>query len=163
MNVKKSFQPLVEFLAANKDKKVNKVMDEILSFCESKSAGGGITTHRRDEDGVVTHIKCYYFKKWLPVVEVTDEGSVDVYGVKANSASGYSTLSKKGTSAWTSQQQKYRKAKETLLDDIAVGKVNPEDITRLLDEYEQERKLIHLELLGDTPAFDTLEDALAAG
>lgn len=150
MSVKKAYANLVEFLKVNKDKKVNTILDEVIEMCSAKSAGSSATTVHRDEAGVVTHIRCGYFKQWLPVSHVE-------FGVKTGSASGFNPMCKEGTSLWTKQQREAKKAKEELLNAVAAGEIPADEIQSRLDEIEEARTTVVAHPLG----VETLEEALA--
>jgi hypothetical protein len=153
MSVKKAFEPLVAFLLENQDKKVRSIMAEITELCSAKGAGGTATTIRKDEAGVVTHIFDYYFKKWMPVEFVE-------FGKKAGSASGYSTMSKEGTSHWTKQQREYKQGKEALLDAVVKGEIQPSELASKLEQLETAKdRIVPYSIQGI--GWDTIEEALA--
>lgn len=144
MAIKKAFQDVVAFLEENKSKPVSKVIDEVISMCSAKSGGGtGGSKVRRDSNGVVTHILCYYHNKWEPV---NPDGSGDdkhvAYGVKATSSTGLSTMCKEGTSNWTKQQAASKKASTQLLQDVAAGKVDPSKLTKEMEKIEKARTTV---------------------
>jgi hypothetical protein len=116
MTVKKVYAELYAFLEANKNKKVDTLMPEIMKMVESKQAAKNFITN---EAGEVTHIFCYYHKKWEPVSE---------YGSKKHSPSGYNSMCKIGVNQWTKQQRDAKAAELRLLDDVAKGVLAPTDI-----------------------------------
>lgn len=150
MSIKKAYAGIVEFLKVNKDKKVNTILDEVIEMCSAKSAGSSATTVHRNDEGVVTHIRCGYFKQWLPVSHVE-------FGVKTGSASGFNPMCKEGTSLWTKQQREAKKAKEELLNAVAAGDVPADEIQSRLDAIEEARTEVVAHPLGT----ETLEEALA--
>ena len=69
-SIKKAFVELHTFLEANKDKKVNTIMEEVTAMSSAKGAGGAASASVKDADGNVVGILDYYFKTWLPVAEL---------------------------------------------------------------------------------------------
>ena len=131
-SIKKAFVELHTFLEANKDKKVNTIMEEVTAMSSAKGAGGAASASVKDADGNVVGILDYYFKTWLPVAVVP-------FGAKANSATGFNTMCKLGVSHWTKQQRDYKKGKEDLLDKVAAGEIEPTAIQEELDKLEAAR------------------------
>lgn len=134
MSIKKAFIPLVELLEANKGKQVSSIMDKILELTSAKAGGGGRasnTVHKNDA-GEVTHVFCYYHKKWEELAKVE-------YGKKASSPTGYSNMCKEGTAAWTKQQRDAKKGKDDLLASVAAGETKASDIKDRMAEIETER------------------------
>lgn len=155
MAIKKAFIDVFAFLQANENKKVGTILDDVRELCSAKGAGaGGASTIHRDEDGNVVAIHDYYFKKWLPVEFVE-------FGSKANSASGFSTMCKLGTSLWTKQQRDFKKGKEALLDAVASGEVAPGDIQDRLDQLEAARSHVEPYPVPEV-AFDSIDELMAA-
>lgn len=150
MSIKKAYAGIVEFLKVNKDKKVGTILDEVIEMCSAKSAGSSATTINRNEEGVITHIRCGYFKRWLPVSHVE-------FGAKSGSASGFNPMCKEGISLWTKQQREAKKAKEELLNAVASGEVPADQIQTRLDDIEVARTEVFAHPLGT----ETLEEALA--
>lgn len=142
-NVKKVYQPLIDVLNANQGKKVSDVMAQILELASAKTASAG-SVAIRDKDNKVVAILDYYFKRWMPLV---GEKAVD-FGQKANTPTGYNSMSKAGTSEWTKQQRVAKAANEQLLKDVAAGVVKPADLTAKLAEIEAQRKAISATELG---------------
>lgn len=132
MTIKKAYVELVNFLEANKDKKVATLLDSILEMCESKKQS---QTFLKDEEGNVIAIYCYYHKQWELLSEVP-------YGSKANSSTGFNTMCKVGTSKWTKAQSDAKKAKAELLDNVASGKIEPSSLTKLMSDIEEKRQEI---------------------
>ena len=133
--VKKAYQDVVNFLQANEDARVGDVLGQVISMTSAKSAGGTASNVMRDSEGNVTHIFCYYHKKWEPVAEVE-------YGAKANSSTGLNTMCKEGVSQWTKQQREAKKANEELLQKVAAGELNAADLPAQLEAIEAERQKI---------------------
>ncbi len=131
MSIKKPYVSLVEFLEANGNKKVSSILEEIKLMCESKKTG---STLIKIDDKVVA-IFCYYHKQWEIIEHVP-------YGSKANTVSGLNTMCKIGTSKWTKAQRDAKKAKESLLDGVSNGDINPADIKSLQEDIEHSRLVI---------------------
>jgi len=151
MSVKKAYTNLISFLEVNADKKIKSVLEEIKDMCSAKSAGSSATTAYRNEDGVVTFIRCGYFGLWMPVSHVE-------FSPKAGSASGYSPMSKEGTNLWSKQQRDEKKAKEDLLNQMVAGDIKHEDLGALMEQIEIDRLARPTHPFG----FETIEEALAA-
>lgn len=150
MTIKKQYEEIYAFLEANKNKKIATVFDDVIALMSSKQGGSDIgKTFLKDAEGNVTHVYCYYHKKWESV-------SVAEYGVKTNTATGLNTMCKEGVSSWSKQQRIYKKTNEALLKQVASGELSPEDLQAQMDIAEQERKTI--EVRNDEHGFDTVED-----
>jgi hypothetical protein len=137
MATKKAFVPIVELLEANKNKQVSAVLEKVYELTAAKAGGGGRSSSSvlRNDAGDVTHIFCYYHKKWEDV-------SVAEYGKKASSPTGFSNMCKEGTAAWTKQQRDAKKAREDLLTAVSEGSVNPSDISGQMEKIEKDRSKI---------------------
>ncbi len=131
MSTKKSFQDVVVFLQANKDKKVSDILEEVLLMTISKKVQD---VTRINEDGNL-EIYCWYHKEW-------EDTTLIEYGKKASTDTGLNTFCKQGVNQWTKQQSDSKAAKVTLLEEVAEGKVKPEDINKRLAEIELERMKI---------------------
>lgn len=131
-NVKKAYLPLVELLQQNSNKKVETLLPEIMKLVESKQIQ---KAHKTDDNGNVTHVFCYYHKKWEDVQECE-------YGSKKNTATGLNTMCKEGLSNWTKQQRDFKKSKAGLLDEVMQGTLAPTDIEAKSIQLEQERDKI---------------------
>lgn len=131
VTIKKNFVELVQLLQNNKDKKVASILDEVLELVSSKKRE---STVRYNDDGTVKEIFCWYHKEWEPV---------EWYGAKKSSHSGYNTMCKAGVNQWTAQQAEAKKAKAKVLEDVAKGKIRPEDIQVELEKIEAERQKIY--------------------
>lgn len=132
MTIKKQFVELVTFLETNKNKKVDTILEQVLSMVESKKRDNTVL---KDKDGNVIAIFCYYHKQWELLKDVS-------YGKKASSASGYNTMCKVGVSKWTKQQSTAKKSKEDILTQVQNGEIDPSEIKIKLDEVEVTRLLI---------------------
>ena len=130
MAIKKDFQAIVEFLEANQNKKVATILEQLREMCSAQNT----VTFKKDADGNVTEVFCYYHKRWELVSE-------HEYGKKAsNKATGLNTMSKVGLNQWTKQQSVAKKAKEQLLARVAAGEEL--DLAHELEVIEAQRQLI---------------------
>ena len=130
--IKKDYLELVSFLETNKNKKVETILAAVREMCSSKNE----TTFRKDEEGNITHIFCYYHKVWEDVAVVE-------YGKKAsNKATGLNTMCKVGLNAWSKQQRVAQKEKNELLTKMAKGEVTQEEFNLELDAIEVRRHTI---------------------
>ena len=132
MAIKKDYQQLVEFLTNNKNKKVETILEQIREMCSQKVE----LTFRKDEEGNVTHVFCYYHKVWEDVSAVE-------YGKKAsNKSTGLNTMCKVGLNAWSKQQRVAQKEKNDLLEKMANGEVTQEEFALELEAIETRRQTI---------------------
>ena len=132
MAIKKDYVELVNFLETNKNKKVETILDLVREMCSQKVE----TTFKKDENGNVTHVYCYYHKVWEDVSQVE-------YGKKAsNKATGLNTMCKVGLNQWSKQQRVAQKEKNELLEKMAKGEVSQEEFTQELDAIELRRNTI---------------------
>lgn len=132
MAIKKDYIELVNFLETNKNKKVETILDLVREMCSQKVE----TTFKKDENGNVTHVYCYYHKVWEDVSQVE-------YGKKAsNKATGLNTMCKVGLNQWSKQQRVAQKEKNELLEKMAKGEVSQEEFTQELDAIELRRNTI---------------------
>ena len=132
MAIKKDYVELVEFLTTNKNKKVETILEQVREMCSQKVE----TTFKKDEDGNVTHVFCYYHKVWEDVSQVE-------YGKKAsNKSTGLNTMCKVGLNQWSKQQRVAQKEKNELLEKMAKGEVTQEEFTQELDAIELRRNTI---------------------
>jgi hypothetical protein len=115
-NIKKPFLNLVEFLELNKDKKVSSILEDVKKLVESKKKD---STIEKDKDGKIVRIFCYYHKEWE---------SVDLYGSKESSHSGFNTMCKIGVNQWTKQQSEFKKGKDGLMTRVISGDLKPENL-----------------------------------
>ena len=132
MAIKKDYVELVNLLETNKNKKVETILDLVREMCSQKVE----TTFKKDENGNVTHVFCYYHKVWEDVSQVE-------YGKKAsNKATGLNTMCKVGLNQWSKQQRVAQKEKNELLEKMAKGEVSQEEFTQELDAIELRRNTI---------------------
>ena len=136
-NVKKAYVELARILNENANKKVSTILPELMEIMTSKGSGGSDIgkTFLKDEDGNVFAVYCYYHKKWELISECE-------YGSKKGTATGLNTMCKEGVSNWSKQQRLYKKAKDELLEQVADQKISADELPALLNELEEQRKLI---------------------
>lgn len=132
MLIKKDFQELVTFLETNKNKKVDTILELVREMCSNKND----VNFKKNDEGVVTHVYCYYHKEWEDV-------SVVEYGQKvSNKATGLNTMCKVGLNQWSKQQRDYKKAKETLLDQVSKGELTIEALNLELTKLDEVKNTI---------------------
>ena len=132
VTVKKVFEPLIELLNNNKNAKVKDIMEQVMELALSNKLG---STCRKDQDGNITHVYCYYHKKWEDV-------TVCEYGSKATSTTGLNTMCKEGLSHWNKQNREYKKGKEQILADVMKGVISPTEIETKMAELEVAKDVI---------------------
>lgn len=149
MTIKKQYEETYAFLEANKSKKVSTIFDDVVALMQSKSGGSDIgKTFLKDAEGNVTHVYCYYHKKWEDV-------TIAEYGIKQNTATGLNTMCKEGVSSWSKQQRTYKKRNEELLMLVSKGELSVEDLSAQMELAEADRKAI--EVRNDEHGFDSVE------
>lgn len=150
MTIKKQYEEIYAFLEANKNKKVSTIFDDVVALMQSKSGGSDIgKTFLKDAEGNVTHVYCYYHKRWEAI-------NIAEYGIKQNTATGLNTMCKEGVSSWSKQQRTYKKRTEELLSLVAEGELSAEELPALIEQAEAERKAI--EVRNDEHGFNNVED-----
>lgn len=131
--IKTQFVTLHTLLLDNAGKKLTpKLMTQLEELMTSKVMA---KTFKKDDEGNVTHIFCYYHKEW-------EEVAVVPYGNKASTAHGFNTMCKEGVSHWTKQQRVLKAEKSKLLDRVSNGEVEASDLPSLLEEIESQAKTI---------------------
>jgi hypothetical protein len=134
--VKKQFEELYTLLVDNKNKKVSTVLPQLIELMAKKNnASGKAQTFIKDEDGNVTHVYCYYHKKWEDV-------TVAEYGSKKGTATGLNTMCKEGVSNWTKQQRAKKQAEAELITKVVNGELLPEDLKSVQDQLIEDAKII---------------------
>ncbi len=148
MSIKKVYQPIVELLqttiANNPKAKITEVMDQVIAMASAKVSVGVGTTFLKDSAGNVVAIFDYYFKRWMPLVGAN---AVE-FGKKANTATGFNTMSKEGVSHWTKQQREADNANKALIDRVVKGELQAGDIPAEQAKIEEARKAIVETTLG---------------
>lgn len=135
MTTKKMFVELVEFLERNETATVADILSQVYDMTNAKQSSKNFI---KDDNGNVTHVFCYYHKKWEPV-------STCEYGSKKNAPSGLNQMCKEGVNQWTKQQRNASKASAELLD-IAH--------TLSKDEIQQQREAIESQRIAIVPRKD---------
>ena len=131
--IKKQFTIIHDLLLANKNKKLTpKLIESLEELMMSKVMA---KTSEVDEDGNVTKVFCYYHKVWEDVKEVE-------YGKKSSTSTGLNTMCKVGVSRWTKQQRLMKQSKTQLLDDVASGKIEANELPSLINDIEEIAKII---------------------
>jgi len=153
--IKKAFQPIMSLLATTIGEVLTQeVYDEAVALTCAKTGNGGsqATSFHKDDEGNVVAIRCSYFQEWFNPADVE-------FGLKASSASGFNPMCKAAVSAWTKQQADFKRAKESLLEEVAAGNVAATDITAHIEELEEARTST---AAHDFTGYASLEDILAA-
>lgn len=134
-NIKKDFVAIVELLIANKGKKVDTILPQVIELATKKASGGSDIgkTFLKDDEGNTVAVYCYYHKRWELVSQCE-------YGKKANTATGLNTMCKEGTSAWTKQQRAANNAEKALLAKLTAGE--QVDLVAAKAQIEEERQII---------------------
>jgi len=133
MKTLNNYSSVVEFLEANKTKKVSTILEELLAF-EIKSTSSRTTTSHYVEDNLIA-IYCYYHKQWELVSEVE-------YGKKASSTTGLNSMCKIGVKKWTLQQKKIKMVNETILEMLTSGELLLEDLPTTKQSMIEDCKVI---------------------
>ena len=134
--VKKQFEELYILLADNKNKKVATILPQLIELMQKKNnASGQANTFLKDDEGNVTHIFCYYHKKWEDV-------TVAEYGSKKGTATGLNTMCKEGVSNWTKQQRVKKQSEAGLLTKIISGELMPDELPAEQARLSDEAKVI---------------------
>ncbi len=153
--IKKAYIAICSLIAANPALTCEEIYPQVEALASAKVGGGGssVTSFHKDDEGNVVVARCAYHDKYFLTSEVE-------FGKKASSASGLNTMCKDGTSKWTTQLSKFKKAKEQLLTDVGAGDVEATDIASITLELEAKRN--EVVAMDDFTGYDTLEDAIAA-
>ena len=152
---KKTFVPIMDILLADTTATIDSVLDQIAPIAAAKQRGAtkgeSAKNHLKDLEGNVVGIRCYYYKRWMPVV-----GAAAVeFGVKASSATGFNTMSKSGQSHWSKQHSLAKRELLNLFDQLEAGELAPEDISSAKQAIEDKRnEVVETEELS----FDTIDE-----
>lgn len=131
MNIKKPFVEIVDLLNANKDAKVSSILEQVIAIAESKKKD---STVKYDDNGNPTEIFCWYHKEWE---------SIELFGSKSSSHSGYNTMCKQGVNSWTKQQRDFKKSKGDLTDKLLSGEIKTEELEDILFSLEENKNTIY--------------------
>lgn len=143
-NIKKVYTEVFELLKTNENKKVSTLLPQLLELMESKQQSKCFIT---DNENNTTYVFCYYHKKWE---------SIEHYGTKKHSKSGFNRMCKEGVNQWTKQQRLSKLGHESLVDDMIAGTLSVDDAQEEKETLELMRKEIKPRLDGH--GFDNLED-----
>ena len=132
MTIKTQFQEIMDFLEANKSKKISAILDEVKILASKKQNSKCFEV---DENGKVVRIFCYYHKQW-------EDLETHEYGVKKIAASGYASMCKVGVKNWVSQQNEKKKALTNILADLTSGTISVDDLPKIQLEIEEKAKRI---------------------
>lgn len=148
--VKKQFEELHTLLVDNKNKKVSTILPQLIELMQKKNnASGQSNTFLKNDEGVVTHIFCYYHKKWEDVTVAT-------YGSKKGSSTGLNTMCKEGVSNWTKQQRVKKQAEAAILTKVMAQEITVDDIPEEQAKLTDDSKVIIPRT--DEHGFDTIEE-----
>lgn len=132
MNIKKQYEAIYAILEANRNKKVSTIMPLLAEVMTAKQAQKNFITN---DDGEVTHVFCYYHKKWEDV-------TVAEYGKKASSASGLASMCKEGVSSWNKQQKRIKSIDQEVLNLVMTGEVPLTNIQSWKEAQIEQAKVI---------------------
>jgi len=132
INTKKAYVELVEFLEANKNKKVSSILNDIKAMTAQKA---NQKTFLTNDKGEVVAIYCYYHKQWELLADVE-------YGKKASSSTGFNTMCKVGVSNWTKQNNAVKKVGETVLTMLETGEIGADEIAETKERLIAEAKAV---------------------
>jgi len=150
INTKKVYVELVEFLEANKNKKVSTILEQVKEMTKQKVSA---KTSLTNETGEVVAIYCYYHKQWEILADVP-------YGKKASSTTGFNTMCKVGVSNWTKQNNAIKKVGETVLSKLESGEIGAADIADTKAKLIAEAKEINTDNMPE--GFESTEAVLAS-
>jgi hypothetical protein len=153
MTIKKMYVDLVNLLEENADKKIKTVLSQVYELTSAKTTREAGATFLKDAEGNTVAIKCYYYKRWMPLV---GPDSVE-FGSKKSTATGYNTMCKEGVSLWTKQNGLLKKGHSSLLDRLEAGEITVNDLASEKQKIEDARK--HIE--STDKGFDSKEDLLS--
>ena len=130
MNIKKQYEAIYALLEENKAKKVSTILPQLAELMTAKV---NQQTFKKDEEGNVTHVYCYYHKEWEDVTEIA-------YGAKKGTATGLNTMCKQGVSMWSKQQRAKKKAESELTDKLISGELTPDEAKVIKEEIDLKAK-----------------------
>ena len=140
-----------EFLEMNSNKKVSSIQEELLAMISKLNSSTGKTFYR-DEDGNILAIRCYYYKRWMPLV---GPNSVE-FGTKTSSTTGFNTMCKEGVKAWTRMNKSRKELDSRILDMLMSGELTHDEVKSYKSEQLEKINTIEPTDLG----YDTLEECL---
>jgi len=159
--IKKVFQPIIELLEANKDKRVSAVLNDILSLASVKQTRERASeTFLVDATGAVVAIRDFYFKRWMPLV---GKKAVE-FAAKKGSKTGLSGLSTIGQSKFNAAKSRALKEEKELMDKIISGEIKVENAQAEREAIQSRREtptpVLDAEGNDVTPGFATLEECV---
>lgn len=150
VQVKKQFEELYAVLSANENKKVSTILPQLVELMSKKGGGQhGGKNYLVNDEGQVTHVYCYYHKKWEDI-------AVAEYGQKKGTATGLNTMCKEGVSAWTKAQRIKKQANEAILQEVIDGKLDPSMIAERQLQIAEEAKIV--EPRSDEHGYDSVDE-----
>ena len=107
-----------KFLEANKNKTVKTIQAELMNliFQELSKKQSHKSANKRDKDGNVLEIKCYFHDKWEKLSE-------HEYGIKKNSTTGFNTMCKLGNRGWNARQKRIDAIDTVILQELVDGEI----------------------------------------
>ena len=133
MSIKKGFVEIYNLLNANQDSKVEDIMDSLVELMESQQRD---KNHYYEDDDL--YVFCYYHKEWELTTQVE-------YGSKKSTATGLNSMCKVGTNQWTKQQRDYKQSRSELLEQVASGDLEIENLKDAMDMLETTKdEILHL-------------------
>ena len=130
MTIKKQYEAIYALLEENQNRKVSTIMPQLVEMMTAKQAQRNFVTN---EEGEVTHIFCYYHKKWE---------SVEHYGLKKSSASGFNSMCKEGVNQWTKQNKAKKAIDAKVLELVVSGEIEASQIDETKHAMLQELEVI---------------------
>lgn len=150
MTIKKMYVDIVQLLDENQDKKVKSIMDQVLSLASAKTNRSTGNTYLKDDKNETVAVKCYYFKRWMPVV---GPEAVE-FGLKKSTTTGLNTMSKLGAKHWTKQNNQAKTAHSAMLDALEQGATEVANIGQEKAKIESDR----LAVIDTDLGFETLDE-----
>lgn len=134
MTIKKAYLDIVTYLKDNKYSKVETILPDIIKLCSAKRDKPDGSNYIKNADGEVTHLFCYYHKKWEDV-------TLAEFGKKNASPIGFYAICKEGISTQAKQQRVAKAANSELLDGVIDGSLNVSDLQKLRADIDTKRKV----------------------
>lgn len=146
--IKTAFKDVYAYLKDHKNDKVGDIFTEITAFFKKKNASNSRSKAKNkaqrtpiaiyNMDGVAIAIKCYYYKRWMPLI---GPNKVE-FGSKKGSTTGYNVMCKDGNAHYIKQLNESKQAREQMLVDLENGTLAVKDISKRKQEIEDARSLI---------------------
>ena len=129
--VKKGFESIVALLNANKNKKVETIMPQLLELVSAQKR----KTNGLYYNNVLIGKFCWYHKQY----ELFDEVE---FGLKKHSTDGYNQMCKLGVNQWTKAQRDAKAQEASLLALVISGELAASDLQAKLDEINAQKDAI---------------------